>query len=83
MNWEVATAKKSAEELQTELFPDLSPDESAVMTALRENSDGLQVNQMVVLLNIPINRLLPLLFEMEMKGLVKAVAGGCYRAVMM
>ena len=83
MNWEVATAKKSAEDLQTELFPDLSPDETAVMTALRENSDGLQVNQMVVQLNIPINKLLPLLFEMEMKGLVKAVAGGCYRAVMM
>ena len=82
MNWEVATTKKSAEERQIELFPDLSPDETAVMTALRENSDGLQVNQMVVQLNIPINRLLPLLFEMEMKGLVKAVAGGCYRVVM-
>ena len=79
MNWEVTATKKSAEDLQTELFPDLSPDETAVMTALRENSDGLQVNQMVVQLNIPINRLLPLLFEMEMKGLVKAVAGGCYR----
>ena len=83
MNWDVPAAKKSAEELQTELFPDLSPDETVVMTALRENSDGLQVNQMVVQLNFPINRLLPLLFEMEMKGLVKAVAGGCYRAVMM
>jgi DNA processing protein len=83
MNWEAATAKKSAEERQTELFPDLSPEETAVMTALRENSDGLQVNQMVVQLNIPINKLLPLLFEMEMKGLVKAVAGGCYRTVMM
>ena len=83
MNWEVATSKKSAAELRTELFPDLSPDENAVITALRENSDGLQVNQMVVQLNIPINRLLPLLFEMEMKGLVKAVAGGCYRAMMM
>ena len=83
MNWEVATVKKSAEERQMELFPDLSPDETAVITALRENSDGLQVNQMVVQLNIPINKLLPLLFEMEMKGLVKAVAGGCYRAVMM
>ena len=83
MNWEVATTKKSASDLQTELFPDLSPEETAVMTALRENSDGLQVNQMVVQLNMPINKLLPLLFEMEMKGLVKAVAGGCYRAVMM
>ena len=83
MNWDVATAKKSTGDLQTELFPDLSPEETAVMTALRDSSDGLQVNQMVVQLNIPINKLLPLLFEMEMKGLVKAVAGGCYRAMMM
>ena len=45
MNWEVTTTKKSGEDLQTELFPDLSSDESAVMNALRENSDGLQVNQ--------------------------------------
>ena len=83
MNWEVATKKKSAEDLQTELFPDMSPEETAVMTALRENSDGLQVNQMVVQLNTPINKLLPLLFEMEMKGYVKAVAGGCYRAMIL
>ena len=83
MNWEAATVKKSAEERQMELFPDLSPDETAVMAALRENSDGMQVNQMVVLLNIPINKLLPLLFEMEMKGLVKAVAGGCYRVAVL
>ena len=83
MNWDVATPKKGADDLQTELFPDLSPDETAVMTALRENSDGLQVNQMVVLLNIPINRLLPLLFEMEMKGLLKAVAGGRYRVMVL
>ena len=83
MNWEVASAKKSADELQKELFPDLSPQECAVMTALRKSSDGLQVNQMVVQLNIPINKLLPLLFEMEMKGLVKAVAGGCYRVAVL
>ena len=83
MNWDITAKKKSAEELQTELFPDLSPDETAVMTALRDSSDGLQVNQMVVQLNIPINRLLPLLFEMEMKGLVKAVAGGCYRVMVL
>ena len=83
MNWEMATKKKSAEDLQTELFPDMSPEETAIMTALRQNSDGLQVNQMVVQLNTPINKLLPLLFEMEMKGYIKAVAGGCYRAMIM
>ena len=79
MNWEMPTNKKSAQELQSELFVELTDDETAVITALRENSDGLQVNQMVVQLNIPINRLLPLLFDMEMKGLIKAVAGGSYR----
>ena len=83
MNWEVDTKKKSAEDLQTELFPEMSAEENSVMTALRENGDGLQVNQMVVMLNIPINKLLPLLFEMEMRGYVKAVAGGRYRAMMM
>ena len=83
MNWEVATKKKSANELQTHLFPEMTTEESAVMETLRANSDGLQVNQMVVQLNIPINKLLPLLFEMEMKGYVKAVAGGRYRAVAM
>ena len=83
MNWEVATKKKSANELQTELFPEMTAEESNIMTTLRANSDGLQVNQMVVQLNIPINKLLPLLFEMEMKGYVKAVAGGRYRAVVM
>ena len=83
MNWEVATKKKSADELQTELFPELTPEENAVITALRADSDGMQVNQLVVRLNIPINKLLPLLFEMEMKGLVKAVAGGRYRVMVL
>ena len=83
MNWEVATKKKSAEELQTELFPELTPEENAVITALQADSDGMQVNQLVVRLNIPINKLLPLLFEMEMKGLVKAVAGGRYRVMVL
>lgn len=83
MNWGTTIKKKSAEDLQTELFPEMSDEESTVMTALNENSDGLQVNQMVVQLNIPINKLLPLLFEMEMKGYVKAIAGGRYRAMMM
>lgn len=82
MNWKAAAKKRSADELQGELFPELSPDEAAVMAALRADSDGLQINRMVVQLNIPINRLLPLLFEMEMKGYVKAVAGGNYRALL-
>ena len=82
MNWETATTKGTTD-IQTELFPELSQEEKAIIALLRENSDGLQVNQLTVALDIPINKLLPLLFEMEMKGYVKAVAGGCYRAIIM
>ncbi|MBR3915749.1 MAG: DNA-processing protein DprA [Bacteroidaceae bacterium] len=82
MNWEIATTKGTTD-IQTELFPELSQEEKAIIALLRENSDGLQVNQLTVALDIPINKLLPLLFEMEMKGYVKAVAGGCYRAIIM
>ena len=82
MNWETATTKGTTD-IQTELFPELSQEEKAIIALLHENSDGLQVNQLTVALDIPINKLLPLLFEMEMKGYVKAVAGGCYRAIIM
>ncbi len=82
MNWDTATTKGTTD-IQTELFPELSQEEKAIIALLRENSDGLQVNQLTVALDIPINKLLPLLFEMEMKGYVKAVAGGCYRAIIL
>jgi DNA processing protein len=39
----------------------------------------MQVNQLVVEADIPINRMSALLFELEMKGVVRALAGGVYR----
>ena len=78
MNWCCAEKQKPQ---QTELFPSLSPEEMQIMQLLKSSGDGLQINLLVVKVNKPINVLMPLLFEMEMKGLVKAVAGGCYRAL--
>ena len=51
------------------------------MSLLKSASDGLQINQLVVQADMPVNVLMPLLFDMEMKGYVKAAAGGCYRAI--
>lgn len=82
MGWE-STTRKKAEELQRELFPELTAQESAIISALRASDDGIQINQMVVMLDTPISKLMPLLFEMEMKGYIKAVAGGCYRSLIM
>jgi DNA processing protein len=81
MNWGTDTKKNSTKELQGELFPEMTEAERVVMEVLRGSGEGLQVNQMVVTLDMPINILMPLLFEMEMKGYIKAIAGGSYRAL--
>ena len=80
MNWDVATRRDVAEQQPT-LFPEMTEDEQCVVAALRASDEGLQVNQLVVELNMAISKLLPLLFEMEMKGYVKAIAGGRYRLI--
>jgi DNA processing protein len=40
----------------------------------------VQINRLVVETNVPVNRLMPLLFELEMKDLIKTLAGGRYKA---
>ena len=67
--------------IQRELFPELSEEEKKVAEALQRAPDGMQINILVVETNIPINRMSALLFEMEMKGVVRALAGGVYRLI--
>ena len=70
---------KPKEVVQRELFPDLTEEEKKVVDLMQESSDGIQINTLVVEANIPINRMSALLFELEMKGVVRALAGGVYR----
>ncbi len=65
--------------VQRELFPDLSAEEQSIVSFLRKYPDGIQINIIVVECNIAINRLNCILFEMEMKGIVRALAGGVYK----
>ena len=78
MNWECEAVAKPR---QAELFVEYTPEEAAIMQLLCESTDGLQINQLVVKTDMPVNVLMPLLFNMELKGYVRAVAGGCYRAI--
>lgn len=63
--------------IEREMFPSLSPDETVVFNTLHKQND-LQINRLAILTNIPIAKLTSLLFEMEMKGVVKTYAGGVY-----
>lgn len=74
MNWPV----KPAEGEQPSLFVEMSPEEEAVVEALRQK-DGIQFGEILVRLNLPTSRLMGLLVDMEFKGLISAVPGGRYR----
>ena len=79
MGWVTSSDSISPKVIQRELFPDLSEEESRVIEILQQSSDGMQINQLVVGADIPVYRMSALLFELEMKGVVRALAGGVYR----
>lgn len=81
MGWTTAS-NKPKEAIQRELFPDLSEEETKVVAILQQHPDGMQINLLVVEANISIQRMSSLLFELEMKGVVRALAGGMYRLVL-
>ncbi|MBO7280649.1 MAG: DNA-processing protein DprA, partial [Bacteroidaceae bacterium] len=79
MNW--SSALKGNTPVEQELFPQLSQLEQELLDLLRVHSEGLQINQIVIALDISVSKIMPVLFELEMKNLIRAVAGGKYRAI--
>ena len=63
--------------IERQLFPQLSNEEQAVVQTLEKLNDQA-INQLSLTANIPISRLTVLLFQLEMKGILKLLAGGCY-----
>lgn len=62
-------------------IPNLTPEEQQVVSLLQQTND-LQLNIISVKTDIPIGRLTALLFELEMKGVVKPLAGGTYHLLL-
>ena len=60
-----------------ELFPELTEEEKRVVAVLRKTND-LQMNFISVQTNIAVGTLTAVLFQLEMKGIVRAMAGGTY-----
>lgn len=83
MGWgdDLLLEKSLQQGIERTLFPDLSADEQTVVDVLQKNND-LQINLLSVQTGLPISRLTALLFELEMKGVVKALAGGSYHLLM-
>lgn len=82
MGWPSAAQQEQVRDagIERQLFPDLTPEEQAIVTLLKQTND-LQLNILSVKTNIPIGQLTALLFQLEMKGVVKPLAGGTYHLI--
>ncbi len=78
MGWTPADSSVQPEAVQRELFPELSEEEQRIVRIL-SRQDELHINTLVVEANIPVHRMSALLFELEMKGVVKPLVGGAYK----
>ena len=78
LGWQ--TMQQKPEAVERQLFPDLTPEEQQVVGLLQQ-TNHLQLNIISVKSNIPIGQLTALLFSLEMKGIVKPLAGGTYHLV--
>lgn len=72
--------KAQQQGIQRELFPDLSAEERAIAEILQKNND-LQVNIIAIKTGMDMGSLSAVLFDLEMKGLVKLLAGGMYHLI--
>lgn len=79
MGWETDSHLAAAQSrgIERQMFPELSADEQRVVDALRQTND-LQINILAVKCGVPIGPLTALLFQLEMKGVLKTMAGGMY-----
>lgn len=79
MGWQtdVKLQQAKSEGIERDCFPDLTDEEQQVVKTLDEMGD-LQQNILSVRTNIPISQLNAILFQLEMKGVVRSLAGGSY-----
>ena len=79
MGWEnEATLEKARSKgIERSLFPDLTEDEQKIVGLLKQAND-LRQDMISVKTGINAGNLTALLFQLEMKGVVKAYAGGTY-----
>ena len=83
MGWqdEARLQQALSDGIERNLFPDLTEPERQIVSLLQQTND-LQLNIISVKTSLPIGQLTALLFQLEMKGVIKPLAGGMYHLLM-
>ena len=77
VGWQIDADRSKSVAVERQLFPDLTPEEQQIVSQLQLRNDQ-QLNSLTVKTNISIGQLTALLFQLEMKGVVRPMAGGTY-----
>lgn len=79
MGWDEDCMLKEARKkgIERQLFPELNADEQKIVELLSHNND-LQTNIITVKTGLPIASTASALFSLELKGVIKMMAGGIY-----
>ena len=79
MGWQTDAQLTEAQDrgIERQLFPELTAEEQQVVGVLQRQND-LQLNIIAVQAGIAVGRLSAILFSLEMKGVVRTMAGGYY-----
>ena len=77
MNWEDDAKLEKARKkgIERTIFPVLTNEEQLVVDVLKDTND-LQTNMLLVRTPLSISQLTSVVFQLEMKGVVKMLAGG-------
>jgi DNA processing protein len=78
MSWEKSDKTKN-HSMQTSLFVELSSEEQKIYALLRQHPDGIQTNELAIILAKPFSKISSLLLAMEFKNLVKCLPGNLYK----
>lgn len=83
MGWqdEMIMQKARSNGIERDMFVELTDEEKRIAEVLKKNGDEM-INNLTVATGMQISAISSALFSMEMKGVVKAMAGGKYHLVM-
>lgn len=75
-----ATPQSVPQAIQQELFPDLNAEQQLIVDALR-NTDGKQINQIIVETGLSYSQVSNQLYELECMGVITLLGGARYKLV--
>ena len=81
LGWQTIAASDAARRqgIQMQMFPELTPDEQLIVDVLQK--EDKQQNIICAMTGIPVHKVSVALFQLEMKGIVKALAGSVYHLI--